>query len=71
MSDDTFDLTPDDLALLASYKTYIFFREEGWYPVECRDDDEVPEHVALNPGTLKVEDTHGRLVWSLPRTHAH
>lgn len=42
---------------------YIFFRAEGWYPVECKDDADVLRHVELNPGTLKVEDTSGRVVW--------
>lgn len=44
-------------------QVYIFFRAEGFYPVECRDDAEVLKHVELNPGTIKVEDTNGRIVW--------
>jgi hypothetical protein len=43
---------------------YIFFRKEGWYPVEgIKDDAEVIRHVELNPGTLRVEDINGRVVW--------
>ena len=44
---------------------YIFFREGGWYPVyEPRGDEAIPEHVELNPGTLRVEDVMGRVVWA-------
>lgn len=35
-------------------RTVIFFREEGWYPVE---------HVDLNPGTKRVEDIDGNVLW--------
>lgn len=43
---------------------YIFFRKDGWYPVyEPRGDEAIPEHVALNPETLRVEDVTGRIVW--------
>lgn len=42
---------------------YIFFRDDMWYPVECKDDAEVLVHVELNPGTTRVEDMNGRVVW--------
>ena len=45
-------------------QSYIFFRTEGWYPVECDDDAEVLVHIELNPGTIRVEDIDGRVVWS-------
>ena len=44
-------------------KPYIFFRKEGWYPVGCKGDAEVIAHVELNPGTIRVEDVNGRVVW--------
>ncbi len=43
---------------------YIFFRAEGWYPVECKDDADALVHIELNPGTIRVEDIKGRVVWS-------
>jgi hypothetical protein len=44
--------------------TYIFFRKDGFYPIEETDDARIIEHIKLNPGTLKVEDCAGRLIWS-------
>lgn len=45
---------------------YIFFRKEGFYPVEgIKDDAEVLDHVILNPGTIRVENAlTGKVVWS-------
>lgn len=44
-------------------QVYIFFREGVFYPVSCDDDAEAKRHSEINPGTLKVEDVNGRLVW--------
>ena len=49
-------------------KLYIFFRMEGWYPVELRDDEDAKVNAELNPGTLRVETIKGRTVWSAPNT---
>jgi|GEM_PF-6086063 len=40
--------------------TYIFHREEGWYPMALVDDSEAVENAETNPGTLKVTDGDGR-----------
>lgn len=42
---------------------YIFYREGMFYPVEEADESRIPEHVKLNPGTRRVEDIDGRIVW--------
>lgn len=42
---------------------YIFFRAEGWYLVELWGDEDILPNVELNPGTLRVEDMAGRIVW--------
>jgi hypothetical protein len=42
---------------------FIFFRKEGWYPVEI-PPEQLDENIRLNPGTLKVEDMQGNVVWS-------
>lgn len=44
-------------------KSYIFFRKEGWYPINCIDDSDVIEHVKLNPGTTRVEDIDGNVIF--------
>lgn len=43
---------------------YIFFREDGWYPIEI-DPDTLQQNIELNPGTIRVEDINGNVVWSL------
>jgi hypothetical protein len=48
--------------------TYLFFREGHFYPVEgIKNDAEVLVHVGMNPGTQKVEDIKGRVVWDIKR----
>jgi hypothetical protein len=45
----------------------LFFREGGFYPVMLSGlkptADEVPDHVALNPGTTRVETLTGEVIW--------
>lgn len=41
---------------------FLFFREGHFYPVEI-PRDQVLANVELNPGTLKVEDIEGNIVW--------
>jgi len=45
----------------------LFFREGGFYPVQLSGTkttaDEVPDHVALNPGTMRVENLAGEVIW--------
>lgn len=52
---------------MAAKSVYIFFRREGWYPIELRDDEEARRNAEHNPGTLKVErmDRRGKsvVVW--------
>lgn len=55
-------------AKLESPVVYLFFREGTFYPIEgIKDDAEVLVHVGGNPGTLKVEDITGRVVWDIER----
>lgn len=50
--------------------TLVFFREEGFYPVEVPDwlplKTQAETHASVNPGTLRVEDIHGNVLWSKP-----
>lgn len=48
----------------------IFFRkDEGGQPVfyiiDLPEDDDVSVHAELNPGTTRVEDAAGTVLWSL------
>ncbi len=49
-------------------QTYLFHRlvrgEAFFYPVTLLDEKHLPDHVALNPGTLKVTTPDGRIVWN-------
>jgi hypothetical protein len=49
-------------------RTYIFFRRDPnrgflFYPIELKDDAEAVRNAECNPGTVKVEDIQGRIVW--------
>lgn len=47
----------------------VFLRAGGWYPaLGIRDKclrQQAAEHAELNPGTLRVEDEHGNILWVL------
>ena len=53
--------------------TYVFFREEGWYPIDMPDDmlaqhgEEkcIRDYALHNPGTLKVERIDGSIAWQM------
>ena len=50
-------------------KTYVFFRDKYFYPVEEESDEKVLKHVPLNPGTTRIETIDGRVIYEAPRTH--
>lgn len=47
----------------------IFVRAEGFYPVQgvlgIPLGEQAAEHAAINPGTLRVEDVDGNVLWRL------
>lgn len=47
--------------------TAIFFRDEGFYPVQFAGikppEREAAEHAVLNPGTRRIEDADGNVLW--------
>lgn len=52
---------------------FLFFRAgpDGklfFYPVEI-PADHLDDNIRLNPGTVKVEDMAGNVVWEAPRVH--
>lgn len=48
---------------------YVFVRAEGFYIVELRDDADARANAECNPGTLRVEDMRGNVVWQQPAKH--
>ncbi len=51
---------------MAKMKTYLFFREGHFYPVEEESDEKVLKHVPLNPGTTRIETIDGRVIYRAP-----
>ncbi len=51
--------------------TAIFFRDGFFYPVQFQDpvtcgksmEEQAARHAELNPGTLRIEDTAGNVLW--------
>jgi hypothetical protein len=37
-------------------RVYIFFRKEGFYPIELKDDADARANAERNPGTIRVID---------------
>jgi len=54
---------------MARMKTYLFFREGHFYPIEEESDEKALKHVPLNPGTLKIETVDGRVIYKRPPVH--
>lgn len=48
---------------MSKMKTYLFFREGMFYPVEEASDEKVMKHISLNPDTLRVETIEGRVLY--------
>ena len=45
--------------------TYLFFRADGFYPIELKDDADAIANAECNNGTLQVQDINGRIVWGV------
>lgn len=41
----------------------VFVREEGFYTVGLAADDDLNRHAEMNPGTLRIEDVAGNVLW--------
>lgn len=48
-------------------QTVIFFREDIFYPITLSGvvpvAKECADHAAINPGTLRIEDMSGNVIW--------
>lgn len=50
--------------------TRIFFRNDEagqpmFYMIDLPEDDDLAVHAELNPGTLRIEDVAGNVLWRL------
>jgi hypothetical protein len=51
-------------------EVYVFFRS-GWsYLLDLENDEAARANAECNPGTIRVEDLHARVVWPLPAFHS-
>ncbi|QUT04819.1 hypothetical protein KFK14_17535 [Sphingobium phenoxybenzoativorans] len=41
----------------------LFFRKEGFYVIDLPSDDDLNAHAEANPGTVRIEDAAGNLLW--------
>lgn len=46
-------------------KKYLFFREEGFYPVDLKDDQDAIANALKNKGTIQVKNIDGKIIWRL------
>lgn len=51
--------------LKSELRTYVFHRKTHWYPVEIPCET-LMDNITHNPGTTKVTDLDGEVLWSLP-----
>lgn len=42
---------------------YLFFRDKHFYTINMKDDADAVTNAECNPGTTRVEDINGRIVW--------
>jgi hypothetical protein len=53
----------DELPDRGPTRMVIFFRDNGWYPLELPVSDDLASHAQTNPGTLRIEDADGNILW--------
>ena len=56
-------LEENENAKIGSWPIYIFIRKDMFYQIHLRDDADAIANAEINPGTLRVEDIDGRVVW--------
>ncbi len=49
---------------------YVFVRESQFYVIELHGDEDARNNALCNPGTVRVEDMLGNVVWSAPAASA-
>ena len=41
----------------------VFFRKEVFYCITAYQNDDWEKHAELNPGTIRIEDVDGTVLW--------
>lgn len=41
----------------------LFIRDGFFYVIELPENDDLNAHAECNPGTLRIEDVHGNILW--------
>lgn len=47
-------------------KEYLFFRQEGFYTLSLKDDEDAIKNALCNEGTERVQDFKGNVIWRKP-----
>lgn len=50
---------------------YVFVRADMFYLIDLDDDADARINAELNPGTVRVEDIFGNVVWEEPKNATH
>lgn len=48
---------------MSDWELRVFFREGHFYAISLPVDDDLNKHAELNPGTLRIEDIDGNVLW--------
>ena len=51
------------LASKEEWITRVFIREDSFYMINLPETDDLNKHAEMNPGTLRVEDLEGNILW--------
>lgn len=57
-------MTNANIELTETTSVYMFFRAEGWYPIELYGDQDAIANALCNEGTIKVTDRDGNIIWT-------
>lgn len=52
-------------------ETYIFFREDVFYPIVLQNDMDAIENAKCNVGTIRVENEFGKVIWVLDKSKSN
>lgn len=71
MSKKVFDQIADGLREAARSRLIVFFRADGFYPTSYPADySDWQAEADRNPGTLRIEDAQGNVLWQAPKVAA-
>lgn len=44
-------------------RTFVFIRADCFYSIELPENDDLNAHAEANPGTKRIEDVYGNVLW--------